>query len=94
MVNMKYKKAIQVPKKVTQGIFNLPCVSAVRKTIDGSIIYDLDEYVDKDCNLHEVFDADNDYIYHAFPGMWICESEDGDWYVMTDKEYQTLSERG
>lgn len=73
---MKYKRIIQVPSKVVQSVFDLPCVDGYTKDSD------LGMYVD----LYKVFDKDFIPVHLAWPGDYLAEDESGRWICLTSEE--------
>ena len=78
MAQQNIVQAILIPTWISRTIFDLSCVFSAHKEADGRICYLL---YDWDSNGH--------YI-KAYPGQWLCEFADGNWQVLTDKEYNNL----
>jgi len=74
---MKFKQAIHIEGRNMYDVFRLPCVAAIHKTVFGSIVYDLYGFVMADGSRNE-----------AATGDWLCEDNEGKWYVMTNEEYE------
>lgn len=73
----RYIKAIQISRRVTDTIFNLPCIYSVHKEAD-----------DTPCYL--LFDWDEQGNYkQARPTDWLCLDQQGRWNVLTEQEYES-----
>ena len=85
---MKFKKATRIGDNVSD-IMKLRCVSYVTKNPDYGVGYHYCMYPGL---LHEYKNGiSNRYIGHK--GDWICEDYNGEWYILTDEEYQRNMER-
>lgn len=73
---MKIKQAIQVGSNVTD-IFNLPCVESIKKVRGGYYATLLINEFSK-------------YKPQAFKGDWICQYDNGKWFAMSDKDFQSV----
>lgn len=72
-----YIKAIQISRRVTDTIFNLPCIYSVHKEADGRL-----------CFLLYDWDEQGNYK-QAHPGDWLCLDNQGRWNVLTEQEYES-----
>ena len=83
---MKFIRAIQLPDRVSQTVFDLPCVFGVTKNTnkekDGEVEWCLQQIFI--CNRVSAYSN----ICFAYAGEWLCEDENGNWYVFTDEEYK------
>lgn len=69
----KYKQSIQINKNMTD-IFRLPCVDAIQKLgEDGFAVV-----------LRYVKDYQGELRQYAFQGEWLCQDNDGCWFVLKD----------
>ena len=73
---MKYKRIIKIPNKVSQSIFDLPCVDGFTKDSSMGL------YVD----LYRVTDKDGISVHLTWPGEYLAEDEKGRWFCLTDEE--------
>lgn len=83
---MRYKQAIQIGSNVTD-IMRLPCViSCCKQFADEDfnelLVYTV--YIDSEDYGEEEHDG---YIDAHF-GDWLCEDYDGQWHLLSDKEYK------
>lgn len=69
-----YIYGIRVDRRVTQTIFDLPCIYSVHKEAD-----------DTPCYLLYDWDEQGNYK-QAHPGDWLCLDEHGRWDVLTGNE--------
>ena len=67
------KQIIDVPDRVTETFFNLPCVYSVYKH-KGSILW----YIK----------PENNTIQFAYPGDLLCQSQTGDWIVYARNQFK------
>ena len=70
---MTYKQIIQLPDRVSQSVFGLPCVHAIYKGLTG-IEYTL--FIDK---------FEGVTMTSAKPGDNICENDEGKWILKRKK---------
>lgn len=61
----RFRQSIQIGRNVTD-IINLPCVDAVRKSITGVLVYQVNTISS---------------VRYAREGDLLCEDYDGDWHV-------------
>ena len=73
-----FKQAILISERVSATIFHLPCIYSVHKEADGRLCYLLYDW-----------DSNGQYV-ELRPGQWLCETYDGKWCVLTDKEYKKV----
>lgn len=67
------KQIIDVPDRVTETFFNLPCVYSVYKH-KGSILW----YIKRESNT----------IQFAYPGDLLCQLQTGDWLVYARNQFK------
>ena len=67
------KQIIDVPDRVTETFFNLPCVHSVYK-YKGSILW----YIKRESNT----------IQFAHPGDLLCQLQTGDWLVYARNQFK------
>lgn len=75
MKKVRIKEAIQVGKKLSQRIFDLPCVDGALKDKETGQMYYMIRLA-PDCHHTS-----------ATEGEWICEDYFGNWHVLTDYEF-------
>lgn len=75
---MKFKQCIQIGKTI-DGIFQLPCVAAIRKDIFGVAFFDLYGFIMNDGKS-----------VSAREGDWLCEDYNNKWWWLTNVEYEQL----
>ena len=93
---MKIKLAIQVPEKISQAIFGLPIVMSAEKGHGLTVVYCLSPYVGKDHVLHDVIRFDDwiaDEAHYLYPTEWVCQTEDDDYYILTDEQYKKIKRK-
>lgn len=73
------KQVIEVPDRVTETFFNLPCVYSVYKH-KGSILW----YIKRD----------NNTIQFAYPGDLLCQLQTGDWLVYARNQFKKERKNG
>jgi hypothetical protein len=76
-----YKQAIQIGSNMTD-IFRLPCVDAIQKIDNGNSFVAV---------LRWVFDGSGYLRQFAFQGEWLCMDSEERWYVLTNQEYNNLT---
>lgn len=85
MKKIKFKQMVQIGDNVTD-IIKLKCVNYVSKLLPfeftHSYIYHL--YA----GLMHDYCEDLSHKQIAFKGDWLCEDEEGHWYIISNKEYQ------
>ena len=72
---MRIIQSIFIPNRVSQTIFDLPCIFSCHKESDGRICYLLYDW-----------DSQGQYI-KVHPGQWLCEYSDHSWNVLSREEY-------
>ena len=70
----RYKQMIHIEGKSIEDIFRLPCVRGAYKNIFGVLVYDFYGFVMGEGSPTT-----------AGVGDWVCEQEDGRWYIENDK---------
>lgn len=75
---MKYKQTIDFTGRNMDDIFHLPCVMAAEKCFVASM-----GMAEPSIRLTI---TSNDSTVFAYPGMVLCESEDGVWSVKTKSQ--------
>lgn len=78
MKQMKYKQTIDFTGRNMDDIFRLPCVIAAEKCAIASM-----GKAEPSIRLTVISDDDTVFVY---PGMVLCESEDGVWNVKTKSQ--------
>lgn len=69
------KQVIEIPDRVTETFFNLPCVYSVRKDKKkGCIVWNIER--------------DNNTIQFAYPGDLLCQLQTGDWLVYARNQFK------
>jgi len=71
MTIKNFKQAIHVGNTPSMDVFQLPCITALRK---GA------------CNIGFFYETTTDDVI-ACPGEWICEDQDGNWHVLSETLY-------
>lgn len=73
-----FKQIIELPDKVSNTIFNLPCVLAVEKSIDNTPIY----------RFRETLRSLRGVVAHSLrPGDFIGQDQNDKWYWLTKRDY-------
>jgi len=75
MKKLRIKQAIQVGKKISQRIFDLPCVDCIMKDRESGNMY------------YMIRLAPDGHHTSATDGEWICEDYFGNYHVLSDYEY-------
>ena len=80
----KYKKVILLPDRVTQSVFDLPCVTGIFKDDEGGMFYFI--------TIHNT-DENTDFVYHVEPGIALAEDNNGNWWLLSQKDYEEWKEQ-
>lgn len=93
---MKFKSAIQVTEKISQAIFDLPIVMSIWKLKEGyRYIIDFDRESGEQKAMRLDIGGYGRLPYPAFfiyPTEWVCQTEDGEYYILTDEQYKKIKE--
>jgi hypothetical protein len=73
MIQPKLTQAIKVPERLSTTFFELDCVKSVIK-YEGKVYY--------------IISGQAQTRLIAEPGMWLCQTKEGHWEVMSDERYQ------
>lgn len=76
-----FKQAIQIGDNMTD-IFRLPCIDAIQKIDNGNSFAAV---------LRYVFDGNGGLRRFAFQGEWLCLDSEDQWHILTNQEYNNLT---
>lgn len=85
MKEIKFKRVIQIGDNVTD-IIKLKCVNYVSKQLPFEFTHSFCYHLY--AGLMHDYREDLSHRCVAFKGDWLCEDEEGHWYIISNKEYQ------